>query len=436
MLVFPPFIALQELIEFAAKAIPQEDHENTFLFIKATAGLRSLEPSVAERVLEEASRVVLQYAPLFKFERDHAKVITGDEEGLFGWIAANALVGALSKDDSHLMGVIDLGGASFQVSAPLARTIRESSVVAPSSEFHARVKVGGSNEAAIYTRSFLGLGAEKAREAMLLEMLEKAREKDPQATVLSDPCLYRGVEQELTLTPNGGTPVQVKLKGASEGSRCREAVSSFVKQTVAKALPLPSVRDYPFVVFSVYHVIRYFLRFEEQISLPELHDKCSSLCSLEWDGVSKEYFEGPNAYPERKRKYVKTYCFKCSYMASLLDDGFGFREEDVKKMRFTDKLGGEELSWTYGAAVSEYLGKVQPAVRSSWTKGAPRNYSSGIVLIAFAALSAFFIYRMRTRRRFSDVHLYRADKVLPDEEDPYKDTAKAVASSHSWHSRI
>jgi len=410
----------KELIEFVANTVPARYHDRTFLFIKATAGLRSIPTDQAEAVLDAAAAVVSKYAPHIRFERSFAEVISGAEEGTFGWMAANALVRAFSDASNELVGVIDLGGASFQVTSPLISNVNENKKGLVDEEHETTVAVGSAREVPVYTRSFLGMGAEKARIAMLSALIDVEKAGDSEGDItLNDPCLYKGKNQELELTPSSSSkPVKVQLVGAADGSSCKDAVSAFVKKTVAKASPLPEVNGHPFVVFSVYHIIRYFLNFDEHISLKELHGKCSELCSLDWDGVDKKYLSD---YPEKKKKYVATYCFKCQYMASLLDDGFGFTPADVNKMRFTDQLGGEELSWTYGAAISEFLSVVRPSLPQSDDDGSStiRNYFSGIFLISSFGLVAFFVYKMRSRKRFGDIHLYRADNELADVENQY-----------------
>jgi apyrase len=42
-------------------------------------------------------------------------VISGEEEGTFGWVAVNYLQNTLSADPSTTIGALDMGGASTQI---------------------------------------------------------------------------------------------------------------------------------------------------------------------------------------------------------------------------------------------------------------------------------------------------------------------------------
>ena len=55
----------------------------------------------------------------FKFQRQWAALLPGSSEGIYGFIAANYASGALLEpipDAESLLGVVELGGASLQVS--------------------------------------------------------------------------------------------------------------------------------------------------------------------------------------------------------------------------------------------------------------------------------------------------------------------------------
>lgn len=75
----------------------------------------------------QASLLVVQILAVsgFLFERNWAAVLPGSTEGIYGFIAANYANGALQRaasaceqspaDTSAFLGVLELGGASFQV---------------------------------------------------------------------------------------------------------------------------------------------------------------------------------------------------------------------------------------------------------------------------------------------------------------------------------
>lgn len=49
----------------------------------------------------------------FRFEDAWARVLSGADEGVFGWVAFNARAGTLGT--SNTLGALDLGGSSLEV---------------------------------------------------------------------------------------------------------------------------------------------------------------------------------------------------------------------------------------------------------------------------------------------------------------------------------
>ena len=107
--------------------MPPERHADTDIHLLATAGLRLLSAETAEAILSSC-REILSISG-FRFKPAWASVLSGPTEGIYGWISANYASGALqdlaarhqfgSEDgaiNTPLLGVLELGGASFQVS--------------------------------------------------------------------------------------------------------------------------------------------------------------------------------------------------------------------------------------------------------------------------------------------------------------------------------
>ncbi|KAG6532521.1 hypothetical protein ZIOFF_006367 [Zingiber officinale] len=90
-------------------SLPREVWEDTELRLMATAGLRLLNTSVVNRILESCRKVLRSYD--FRFQNDWASVISGSlwlssfllgsDEGIYAWVSAT--------------GIFELGGASAQV---------------------------------------------------------------------------------------------------------------------------------------------------------------------------------------------------------------------------------------------------------------------------------------------------------------------------------
>ncbi|XP_014777473.1 ectonucleoside triphosphate diphosphohydrolase 7 isoform X2 [Octopus bimaculoides] len=82
---------LHPLLSYAAKNIPEGKHSETLLYILATAGMRVLPASAQASILEELQTSIPKY---FKFvvAKNNFEVITGKQEGVYGWIAVNYIL--------------------------------------------------------------------------------------------------------------------------------------------------------------------------------------------------------------------------------------------------------------------------------------------------------------------------------------------------------
>ncbi|OTF69296.1 ectonucleoside triphosphate diphosphohydrolase-like protein, partial [Euroglyphus maynei] len=87
-------------------------NEKLSIYLGATAGMRLLyqmEPNLARRILDRIQNEFQSNGMNIK----RISIISGQEEGMFAWIAANYLSGTLFKNKS--IGILDMGGASAQI---------------------------------------------------------------------------------------------------------------------------------------------------------------------------------------------------------------------------------------------------------------------------------------------------------------------------------
>ena len=127
---------LKPLISYAVEEIPPSLHSSTPIYLLATAGMRLLGPEEQAAILTHACHYLLS----FNFRVDDpsetlgpcgssVRIITGEEEGLFGWIAVNYLMDGFKSKSSRnskgkeketdflrtTYGFLDMGGASTQI---------------------------------------------------------------------------------------------------------------------------------------------------------------------------------------------------------------------------------------------------------------------------------------------------------------------------------
>ncbi|XP_053940157.1 ectonucleoside triphosphate diphosphohydrolase 8-like isoform X3 [Cuculus canorus] len=118
--------SLRECLDKALKVIPAAKHRDVPAYLGATAGMRLLREqnsSVADQVLAEVAKTMREYPVAFK----GARILTGEEEGAYGWITINYLLESFTKyspkthtwvrpEAANIFGALDLGGASTQIS--------------------------------------------------------------------------------------------------------------------------------------------------------------------------------------------------------------------------------------------------------------------------------------------------------------------------------
>ena len=94
----------------------------------------------------------------FKFKREWARVISGEEEGVYGWLTVNKLHGRLpaqvnSPVKGPPIGALDLGGASTQITFQSIEDVIANLY---------NVKLETIVDTGVYTHSFLYFGEDQA----------------------------------------------------------------------------------------------------------------------------------------------------------------------------------------------------------------------------------------------------------------------------------
>ena len=156
--------SLEPLLEHAASFVPADALASTPALLYATAGLRSVPTDRAERVLASC-RETLRRSP-FRFRERDAMILPGEREGLYAWVAANYAAGTLGAAPANTVGVLELGGASMQITFRPERK--------PPEAFRVEL-LAARRKWSVYTHSALGLGQETARAAHLDAIAAKRR---------------------------------------------------------------------------------------------------------------------------------------------------------------------------------------------------------------------------------------------------------------------
>lgn len=193
--------SLRGCLEEALVLIPKARHQETPTFLGATAGMRLLSEKNSSRARDilDAVSWVLRESPVDFWG---AEILAGKYEGAFGWITINYVLGMLLKyssgewilpEERMLVGALDLGGASTQISFVPRGPIMDEST-------RATFRLYGANYS-IYTHSYLCFG----RDQVLNRLLAGLVQSSPVARV-RHPCYHSGYTGTLPLAPIDDSP--------------------------------------------------------------------------------------------------------------------------------------------------------------------------------------------------------------------------------------
>lgn len=215
--------ALPQLLEWArgqllVLGVSAAEIAATPLFLKATAGMRMLTEEARASAMAEV-RAQLAAGP-FLFKPSWARTISGEEEGVAGWISVNymakLLPGQAGATSGSTLGALDLGGASTQITfAPPA------GVDILSSQFD--VRLSSAAQASLYTHSFLYYGQNEAiRRINELVVLSSGL---PAGATIAHPCFLTGTPSSSLLFNSTLVGGLVTFVGASNWTACKEFVT-------------------------------------------------------------------------------------------------------------------------------------------------------------------------------------------------------------------
>jgi Golgi apyrase len=410
---------LQPLLSHARKHIPPYLEKETPLFLLATAGMRLLPPDKQAAVLQEACRFLSLHSA-FKIDAPSAagpcgssvQIITGEEEGLFGWIAVNYLMDGFTgrSQNRTTYGFLDMGGASTQIAFEPSDSDAKTLI-----DVRLRLLNGEEIKHKVFVTTWLGYGTNQARERYVGKVISEfeASGRSGGSDIVLDPCLPK----DLQLTES---PVLIQssdahlsqphhLKGTGSFEQCMQQTASLLNKT-APCPDTPCLMNgihVPRIDFSVSHFIgvsEYWYSSDHVFGLGGAYDfvqyerAASSFCSRDWTGIMKEHevmmaskrprvdgevledgkgVAASSWDPKVERSRLEMQCFKAAWIANVLHEGIGMprivdpggnitasggdkvEEEAAKKglgrptFQSLDAVRGIAITWTLGKMVLE-----------------------------------------------------------------------------------
>jgi Golgi apyrase len=396
---------LQPLLDHALQSIPDDAIKDTPLFLLGTAGMRLLPDAQRTTLLKQICSFTRSYTRFLIPDCDlHVQVIPGETEGLYGWVAANYLLGGFDSPEEHAhgkghhtYGFLDMGGASAQIAfAPNAtEAIRHAEDL---KLLRLRTVDGVAAEYRVFVTTWLGFGVHEARKRYVDALVTALA--NPSTIEMPDPCLHAG----LTMTINGtvfddsddALAEQPHLLGTGRFDECLRQAYPLLEKDVP-CLDEPCLLNgvhVPAIDFDVNHFIGISEYWHTTHEIFEMGHKDKSydfntyqtrvkdFCNQDWTAVQAGVADKTWGKKVDEQTAYEV-CFKASWLINVLHDGIGIprvgiENTDAKGLNGTkdilqseekgfldpfqavNKIKSTEVSWTMGKMVLYAASQVPP----------------------------------------------------------------------------
>eukprot|EP01083_Nonionella_stella_P126936 384452_1 len=329
---------LPRVIAECRKVIPLSSHRNTSLYIYATAGLR-LESEEAAALGMDLVENWLSVSDNSPFQFRSARVTSGEEEGLFLWLAVNFLLGNLSDtvnwDQGNTVGILDKGGASSQIAFIPKLQSKAHTFPLPIKRSSSSIE-----SAVLYTTSYLGLGTNEAIKVYKksLGYMTAYRQTSPCLNPCAG-CRSRDIDSEV---------------GSGNFRACVRSITASLL-TASSPCPYPekaqcSIHNRYLAVIpkgQEFYATASYARCAENLGLLEKGAVKLKLSTLA--NATRAYCGKKLSKKEMDNPYIRRTCFQCSLGFATLTDGLHFNETAI--ITVANKINGREPTWTFGAVL-------------------------------------------------------------------------------------
>jgi Golgi apyrase len=350
------------------------------------------------------------------------QIITGEEEGLYGWIAVNYLMDGFSgNDEETTYGFLDMGGASTQIAfEPSAAQLggKENLV-------DVRLRLLGGDEVnhSVFVTTWLGYGTNQARERYVAKTIDNFRTtllETSESRFIPDPCLPKDLTLSETLHHSEASHSTHELVGTGSFTQCLDLTAPLLNKN-APCNTAPCLFDgvhVPAINFASSHFIgvsEYWYSSEHVFGLGGPYDyvqyerAATEFCGRDWGGIVKEHElsrahdliggdgevikDGEVVEVGKWDKNVELprlqmQCFKAAWIANVLHEGIGIprivdpggntttsgeqvaHQAETKGLgrplfQSADTVGDIAISWTLGKMVLEASKEIKPSSSSS-----------------------------------------------------------------------
>ncbi|KAM3825597.1 ectonucleoside triphosphate diphosphohydrolase 2 isoform 2-T2 [Vipera latastei] len=381
-------------LDQALEDVPKARHAITPLYLGATAGMRLLnisDPEASGSILAAVTSTLKKYP----FDFRGARILSGEDEGLFGWVTANYLlenfvkygwIGRWVRPKKSTVGAMDLGGASTQITF-------ETTGAGESPGNEVTLKLYGQHYK-VYTHSYLCYGMNE----VLNRLISKVLKAKTHTLELDNPCWPTGFRRSFLMGSLYGSPcvstekppnyfptARVNMSGSGDPAQCMAHAESLFQFTdcTYSSCSFDGVFQPPvegnFIAFSAFFHTVDFLRsvMKRQVATPnDLRDGAEAVCRTPW---SELLTKAPELEP-----YLQNYCSMATFVSLLLTQGYSFSNATFPSISFQKKAGDTTIGWALGYMLN--LTNMIPAEEAGFQKGTSFGPWVGLIFLFVAIL--------------------------------------------------
>ncbi|CAF1598217.1 unnamed protein product [Rotaria sp. Silwood1] len=392
--------------------IPSNRHKFSPIFLGATAGMRlaSLRNATrANQIFETIREIFLNYPFQFVTARQ-IRTLTGMEEAIDSWITTNLLlekfkhrhekkkrmkqVNSSEELDPYMVGVLDLGGASTQITFTYKHNISDEPVPA---EYITNITLFNTVYSP-YAHSYLCWGKSEAFRRYRARLLNSALNIDPKNIssstpfLIHDPCFPRGLNDSTTPASLFRSPctanekqlfnytfnMSISFIGIGNAYECRQHLKNlFDSKRNDKTVNCSYKQEYctfdhtfqpklpntiRFIGVSGYYYVFDNLVFGmpkpptanserhriRDYSPSVIQKRLINVCETEYEILYKQESMNSNNV-----QHKRALCFDASYVWLLLTYGIGFTKDDLKRVSFAKSFPTGKVGWTLGYMINQ-----------------------------------------------------------------------------------
>lgn len=271
--------------------------------VLGTAGMRLLDKDSQYEIYKNVKDyITTNYTPQLK--AIEIRTITGKEEGLFDWLDVNYISNNFTN---HLetVGSLDVGGASTQIA------FATTDVSKAENETH--ITLNGQSYI-VFSKSFLGLGQDQARNSMNTYPLASA-------------CYPVGYTLNNSIPGNFNFP------------NCTGNYSQLIDSYHVTDEILPINPQQKFIAFSGAYYAFNFFGVDQTPYQQLVESQINSVCSETWDQMKINY-------PTTSDDYLSTECANGIYIDDLFFNYYHLHDGQLQVLLTINSKG---IDWTLGA---------------------------------------------------------------------------------------